>query len=561
MTFLQSLFQNKKRFFLFAWAVIAIIYLPSWKAGFVADFMNALIRYHEGSFSYFINREGAYVRSLYQVTQLELYAIISLFGTQPIPWFILFTGLHALNGTLVYSFFSNFFKDLKLSNGGLIALAGTGLFLLNPNITEVTIWKGGYHYLTGVLMQMLVLIWGRKYLLTRQTKYAWYAGVLFAISTYTLEIFYITPALTLFLIFSYYSQKVIDKTGFSKGVARLFLPQLLLFLLHLITFRIIYGSWIAHYGSTADFAQSYDEWWPRIGKYLAYLLLMAGRLPDVWRSNAYAFFSRPDVYIPLLALIIYFIIYIGYRFRKASPPFQAAGFLFLAAIVSLVLVIPIYFDDSFSLYNSRRSYHTGLFIYMLFALLLFQLIANRRIALAIFFIYLAGCVVLTEKMVIRWRKATKIQHGILRTFHWQDSPKVLLLNTPTYYRDVRIIPAGEYNEFAKQLKVFGKDTMRGQLYSVSSYNMQNPWDGAHVTVLDSMTIKVTLNQWGTWWMYNYQGATNYETDLYKVEYTDPSHEYLLKFKTTPKDAVILYEQGEQWRKVDMSRIGVEQYTD
>ena len=83
MTLLTKLYSDKRWLFILLWLLLVAVYLPSWKAGFVADFFNALVRFNEGSFSYFINREGAYVRSLYQVTQLELYVLISIFGASP----------------------------------------------------------------------------------------------------------------------------------------------------------------------------------------------------------------------------------------------------------------------------------------------------------------------------------------------------------------------------------------------------------------------------------------------------------------------------------------------
>ena len=559
MTLLTKLYSDKRWLFILLWLLLVAVYLPSWKAGFVADFFNALVRFNEGSFSYFINREGAYVRSLYQVTQLELYVLISIFGASPLPWFLLFMALHALNGTLIYSFFSRLFTDFRLTHANLIAVAGVLLFLFNPNITEVTIWEGGFHYLTGVMMQMLILIWCQYYLHTGKAKFVWLSGLLFALSTFTLEIFYATPFLTLFLVVGYSWKGLVDTDRTRRTLLAIFLPQLILFLLHLLTFRLLYGSWIAHYGSTTDFAINIGDVLPRLGKYVAYIVFMVGHLPEQYRLPVYSFLSDQEVCYTILGALLLLVAYIFYNYRKASPAFQAFSFLFGAVICWLVLAIPIWFDDSFSLYNSRRCYHPGVFLYMMVALAVFTLIRNLRIAYLIYSAYFLLCLCLTISMVLRWRTAAKIQHGILRTFQWQSADPVLLLNIPTYYKDVRITPAGAGNEFNKQLKIFGHDTVTNTLYSVSSYNMQHKWEGAHVTVLDSLTVKVTLNQWGNWWMYNYQGATNYENDLYQVNFTDPAHEYILKLKVRPKNMVLLFQQDEQWRAVDMNKIGVEQW--
>src|SRR5690606_6637964 len=182
----------------------ALLYLPAWKAGFMADFLGLFPQVKEYSFSEFLNRKGTKVQSLYQVTQLQLYVLIRLFGTHFILWFLLLTGLHSLNGVLAFRFFKNLFDDFQLKNAWLIAFAGSLLFLVSPNITEVTIWKGGYHYLTGVLMQLLILEWCRRFLNNGEGRFAWYAAFVFTVSIFTLEIFYVTPFLILFLLLGYY---------------------------------------------------------------------------------------------------------------------------------------------------------------------------------------------------------------------------------------------------------------------------------------------------------------------------------------------------------------------
>ena len=557
--FLLSLTSGKGRLFAFLWIAVVILYLPSYKAGFIADFFNAVVRFHEGSFSYFINREGAYVRSLYQFTQLQLYALISLFGVHPVPWFLLFTGLHALNGTFLFLLLRRLLTSFGMRRSTLIALSSALLFLFNPNITEVTIWKGGYHYLTGVLMQLFILLCCLRYLSSHQTRYAWLAGFVFALSTYTLEIFYATPYLTLFLILGYRWKGLVDSRATNKAILYCFLPQLVLFLIHLATFRLVYGSWVAHYGSTSDFAINLHDVLPRFGKYLFYLVFMGGHIREDLRMEVYATLSQPMVYYGVLLFLLGLSIFLLLKFKKLQPSLQIFAFLFAGLLCALVLATPIWFDDSFSIYNSRRCYHTGLFMYPIIGLFFFSVVKNLRVGVVLFTAYLLVCLSLTADMVFRWRRAAGIQYGVLRTFRWQSADPVLLLNIPSYYKDVRIIPAGEGNEFNKQLKIFGHDTVAQRFYSVSSYNMQNYWDGAHVTVLDSLSLKVTLNQSGSWWMYNYRGATNYENHLYKVTFGGSGMDYLLQLKSRPPGMVILFQQGEEWRVVDMNRLNVEQW--
>lgn len=561
MSLLSILVRNKILLFLCFWLMIAAIYLPAWKAGFMGEFINYLQSFDRSSFVGFLNRKDSEMKTLFQVVQLQRYGLISVFGVQPVPWFLLFTALHALNGALIVRFFTRVFDDFRLKQGAAVAVAGAVLFLLNPNITEITVWKACDHYLTGIMMQLLVLIWCRDYITTGNLRYARIAGILFAISTYTLEIFYVTPFLSFFLLLGYRLKTLINPVQFRKGLFYLLLPQLFLFLLHFIVFRITYGSWIPHYGTEeGSFMTTGSVLLRGYGKYLAYMLLMAGHYTWPMRQAVYEFLAHPAVYYLITGGLLLTVTIILLRFSRIGTRMQLFAFMAGGVICSLSLAVTVSFDDLVSLYNSRRCYQPGIFLYMAVSIGIFA-IRNKKIALILYGICLAVCLALTVNMVWRWRTAAKLQYGALRTFDQQTSDPVLLLNVPCYFRDVRMIAASDNNEFKDQLRLFGYQPAQGTVYTISSYNMLNIWDGAHVTVLDSLTVKITLNQWGTWWMYNYRGAQSYENSLFRVDMTDPGHEYLLELKQRPESMVLLFHQGEHWRTVDMrpERYGHEQW--
>jgi hypothetical protein len=96
------------------------------------------------------------------------------------------------------------------------------------------------------------------------------------------------------------------------------------------------------------------------------------------------------------------------------------------------------------------------------------------------------------------------------------------------------------------------------VYDAMAYNMATPDDGANVVVANDSTIKVTLNQWGTWWWYGMKGGNSYENDSYKLNLQDPGHWYELTLKHPAGEYLLLYQQGSQWKTVDMGKKGVEQ---
>ena len=121
--------------------------------------------------------------------------------------------------------------------------------------------------------------------------------------------------------------------------------------------------------------------------------------------------------------------------------------------------------------------------------------------------------------------------------------------------------ANTQDDFNPHLRVFTGTSVKGTVYDVAAYNLTSTSDGAHVTVLDSQHLKVSLNEAGAWWCYASPilKATDYENDYYKVSYVDNDRSYILEFKQQP-DArtAILFQVGEQWKRVDMSLLHVVQ---
>lgn len=541
--------------YLFAvlWCAVALLTLPAWRAGFNGDFEGLLDYYSKYRFWDFLNSKDFNVKSYYQVTHLQLFLWISLFWTKGMPWFLLLTGLHALNSTLIFSFCQKLLGDFRVKAATAIALGGALLFALNPNVTEITIWKGGYHYLPGVLAQLLILGWTRSFMLTGQRKFAVYTAILFFFSTFTLEIFYLTPWFCLILILAYYWKNSIDKAAFSRTLKFIFLPQLALFLFHLLIFRLRFGSWVAHYGPTGDFFFTAKDFLPKMLKYLVTLLGFTSHMPYETAHPVYTFLDKPFVYYSAYSMALLLAAIVLIRFKKLPPRLQAATILFGMMMLCIIIISPMYFDDTMQLYNSRRCYELSFPVYMLLSIGIFSLLPATKLPRVLLTIYLCSCVLLAVGKSYQWRRADYMQRTVLRQYKWQNTPHVLILNLPCYYRDIRIIATSKWDEFQENLNVFGFDSSRHKIQYISAYNMNSLWDGAHVTMLDSATLKVTLNQWGSWWMYNLNGATDVETEDYQLEMKDVGHEYLLHLKKPASYFTILYQQADQWKVVDPAK--------
>src|SRR5688572_22745660 len=140
---------NGKRyiFFLF-WIIILISYIPAYRAGFVFDFLGWQRAYAKGTFYDILNCFG--YPANHQLLQLINYSFYRVFHLSPLPWYLLFTAVHACNGYLLYKLviqISNYWKSHVPS---LLAAGGVMVFLLHPYAVEPVVTKVCIHYLLSL---------------------------------------------------------------------------------------------------------------------------------------------------------------------------------------------------------------------------------------------------------------------------------------------------------------------------------------------------------------------------------------------------------------------------
>lgn len=555
-----TLLRSSRGLWIIFWVAVTLLYLPAWKGGFQQDFQGWLQIYQELPFWKILNRQFAAVNSFYHLTQLELYVLTWLFDVRPLPWFLLFTALHALNGTMLYRLCRKVMEDFGLAHAGWIAMGGTLLGLFNPAMTEVVLWKACFHYLVGLQAILWMLLWARKYLLTGRAAYAWRSAILFAALTFTLEIWYTIPWLILTMAVAYYRSGLVQKAALRRTLTGMFLPQIVMFLAHLVAYRIVYGIWLAHTSSVTPENNTLLKMGGRIWSY-EFVLLFQGRFfPREFRLGVFEYLGGNAGGAIAIAAIAGFAVLAYVRFPRWGARSRVAALLVGWSLISLIIVLRYAPPEILLVSNDRYLYFTAFFQYMLvavgFAALLRHRPRWRTPALAALLLVLTG---FTAVLVMHWRHATKTFWAVQDKFVWKDAPLVLLLNMPCNYNGIGIINSGPPSDLPDHLRVFHKGQPRGKVYDVSGYNMQHPWDGAHVTVIDSTHLKVTLNQWGSWWWYRGFGATDYSNEYYDLHFTDPSHEYILTLKQIVPGMVILYQQGLEWRVVNMQQTRGEQW--
>ena len=539
------------------WLLVAVLFLPAAKAGFVADYTGWLDQMQHHGFLDNINRTYYHGESLYQFTQFNTWVFFKLLGTQPLLWHGLFITMHAVNAVLLYKLSNNLLHDVNVSKRGFISLSGVVLFCVAPHISEVLVWEPSFHFLQGMMLVLLILNLAHEYICTAHKKYAIAAGILYFLSSFSLEIFYITPWLLLSMVLFYRHSHPFRRLYFKSTLLHIFVPQLVVFVVHLFLFRLVYGSWVAHIGTSALTAA------PEIGlgkpaKHLFNILFLGRFMSNESRQAAYDFCDSRAGVIAFYSIIVLLAAWIFFYFRTFSSKAKVAALLFGWVLITLALLVPLWFEKLFLVVFDRYTYFTDVFLYLLLALLV-SYISLTYVRVAIITAYALVNLRFSIQVSRYWMKSERIITNLLHTFPSATNKTVILLNVPQSMHGVPMIGAEPDGEF----KLMHDGLLPGQkinvpVYDAMAYNMITPDDGANVTVVNDSTLKVTLNQWGTWWWYEMKGGSSYENKDYKLNLKDPGHWYELTLKHPAVQYLLLYQQGNQWKTVDMSKRNVEQ---
>ena len=425
-------------------------------------------------------------------------------------------------------------------------------------MSEVIVWEPSFHFLQGLLLIMIVLLCVQQYLYTGKGKYAIWAGIIYFLSTFSLEIFYVTPWLVLVLGMFYGFGPSLGNGKFRKVFFYFFIPLLLLFLLRLVVFRIVYASWVSRIGSGVVMAMDVHDF-GKPAKYLFHLLFLGRFFSETTRDKVYAFCDSVKGVLLFYSIMAALFIYIIARFRNMGGKGKVASLIFIYVLITLSLLIPLWFGNLLLVLFDRYEYFTCAFFYMLFSILI-SFISLQYIRVGIITLYALINLRFAIKVSRYWGKSYRVDDELLTHIPDPENKIVVLLNLPESMNGIPMIGSDKESEFKFMHNLLLPDKrINNTVYDVLSYNMLTPDDGAHVTVANDSTIHVTLNQWGTWWWFAGKGGYSYENDDYKLNLIDLGHWYELTLKKPSQQYLLLYEADGHWKTVDMSKKSEDQY--
>lgn len=523
------------------------------------DFVQKLSYYgHESLYSFLGPSWGTDRYNFYQISQvLTNHLWVKLMGLHYFPWFLLFTFSHAFVALLAFRFLDRFCSTMGWREGRYVAWASVLLVLVAPVNAEVQMWRACWHYFysIGILLAILNLTLdyigkgGRKRLLA--------IGLLYLLSTPTVEHFYLTPIYVLLLVAVLWrSGRIPGKTALVVA-ARIEVPLLLIWTLYYMVHHAVYATWVAHYPVRLEEVFAIPQVLTHWGKYALHQWGMEYFWPSDYKYKAYAFLESNGARALVATVLIVSFLIGGLFYKRLRPAAQVALFFLAACLVATLLMLPLGFTDFFYYLNDRYYLLLGIFAFPLLCTCGYMLFRPRARAWAYgayVMVSLSGTLYLAAIM----KQAAAYQDRLLDGFSWEAADTVYFLDLPNHFKGVGMIPASDPSQMALYLSVLRHKEIAGKAYDVTSFNVEGAGDGVFVRVLDERTLQVRLAQGGNWWWYGNFGASAYENEAYRFEPSDDGS-YKLTFKEVPSSrAAILFQSGGHWKVVDMRQREQEQ---
>ncbi len=520
-------------------------YFPTMQAGFVTDVTGGIERIENQPFWRVIYSFG--FPALNQISVLGFYTLYQLFGTFGLPWYLVFCGLHALNGWLSFLLFKNIFDQFEVKNASSIAFVGALLFLINPYQTEVLVWRACLNYLLITAFLLGTLLNLTHYLKVPQKSYLYFIHGFFLAALFTFELSLIIPLIVI-VLYSLWLWQSKQLQLFKSHFYKITLPQLLAVVGYFSLNKLAFGAYIGHYGATTHLQFSLKVMVQTWLKYIAKYLFFVRSYPHSTKEIAFNFC---DKYVFLLVGLIIGASLLFLFYKKQNNAFdknKGATFSFLSIGFTLTFlpVLNLFFYWLQWVENDRYGYLPSVFGLMLLTYLLFLL--PKILKYSLLGVYLFSSIFLLVQTNQHWKNSTEVFYSLLQNYRWQDAENVIILNVPDNYNGAylfRII--GRKSGFKDALTTIHQQKIKGKIWEVAQYNMVTPTDGVTVKKTGDQQLKVEFNQWGNWFWRNGVGVgPTHKRSIYTAHFQ--GNHYLLDLKNVPPNTIFIYQDGMQWKE-------------
>lgn len=527
------------------WLALFALYLPAAKAGWVSDTLGWLEALRMQPFPDFISRKGFSVPSYYQLTQTVTWSLYQIFGAKAWAWHLLQLSLHALNATLLFLLLRGLFRDAGLTAAPRPALLAAALFCLSPSVSEVVVWEAAFHFLQGMLLLLAQMLLLRSQLHRPRAHKALLGCLLFALSLFSLEYFYLVPFLNAGLCLFYSLALRWKSSGLRRAWRSIVLPQAALLLLYFIGLQFFAGATTGRLG---------NEWMKlpiqsflvKPPEYVFHLL--GGRfLPQAWRNAVYAACSSYAGAALFYGGIGALLFLIGLRFKKMPRRSQVMSLLALWLLAGLALESPLWFPQRLLIVGDRYLYLLLPPFCALLALLLEEIPGLRLRGILVCALLLPGAA-LTFSLNQIWQRSERMTRALQEGLSDAPDKITILLNNPASLRGALMIGAGNDGEARLMHNLFYQPRIAGRMYDAPAQNLLSLHDCIRIEPIDSQTFRVVLTQPGSFWQYSTDVAHSFSNADFSVDVEDADCCYTLRLTQPARRYRLLWQQGGKWRE-------------
>lgn len=529
--------------FLFFFITVFLVYLPAQDAKFINDTFYYLYEIDTTGWKGILH--SYHMIFIWYLPSLAYCILFKLFGLHWLGWHIAFCALHSLNALLLFRMLKKIFRQQP----SFISYTASLLFLISPFQTEVVAWGGALHYLmivTFLLAGMLALI---AYFENGKVKHIVYYHVLFICSLSCFEHAFLFPfvyglwVLCILPDFEGASRKKTVKVFIIKFLSINILSLVGYFLLT----KIIFGTWIAHYGASMHTHFSLMSMYECFINYNLKFLFYYRDLHDVFKKSytLYSFHSSMLIAFPVILLILAVWFY-----KKAGSGNNKILVLFVLSYVwMLVPVLNLDQSFNFEIQSDRYGYIASVFFYPLLMLVGYLLL--HRILFYIFCAFqLTVSIVLLIHSVHLWHRAGDISMSLIRNYPLQPSQKAYLVNLPDNYDGAYMFRNG----FNEGLSVVHHKDYKNSAATIAWVNIFTKGNESVVEKLNDSTYYVKCIHDGKWYYYLGHGAIDYQNENYRVDFDEWNTAYTWTLTSMPADtSYVLQCYGEQWKIADTLR--------
>ncbi len=469
--------------------------------------------------------------SLYQFHYLSLVIMERLFGIESQYYFIVLTVLHAFIACYIVQVFRQLLTFFKIAFPVLFSFLLALFFVSSPHLFETMAWAGPSHYVITLLLYLIMFNEFFK-ALNKQVwnKFVFFTAFVMAVFTFEMSMMFLPSFILLALLLRRDEAFLI----LFKRLAALYVPM---FLVLVVAYTYLYfqtKTLIPHGMSMDAMGQSFSIYGDHLIVYLSRIWGYSQALSFPLREGYYSLVSAYYGWGVLLLLVVVVIVFIKKK--------RLALFLFFNGVLFL---LP-YLFRSHSVMNQFENMRFAYFAFVFIMASVLVLLWQKSAVLSTGFIIIL--LIINTMTSLRGVHA-KVLNGQLHEQYLSELNKFeaaeyYLLNVPSFCQGHFVFRADNRLGIAAQMHA--KKEAPEAFKEVMWYYAQSVSDSFDVEVMNDSTLSIQPRTDGVWLMDEDRGASNYETDDYKVEIGEWSR-YTVTFKkkhNAKKSVVLLYSKGE-----------------